>query len=219
MKVVALLSGGIDSSTLLYYLKMHTNDIEALTFDYGQKHRVEIEAASRIAERCQVKHTIINISGIGPLLRSALTSEDIDVPSVEMDAERYETLAVTAVPNRNAILLCIGVAYAVSIGYDTVAYAAHASERGVYPDCTPEFVRVFEQMIRIAIEKPNFTIFAPFVNMHKYEIVHLGSRLGVPFEITVSCYKGIHCGECSSCVERKRAFKLASIPDPTRYIR
>lgn len=219
-KAVIIVSGGIDSSTLLYKTVKEGYETHALTFIYGQKHEREIESAKRICHGLNVSHRIINISPLKGLLSgSALTDSGIDIPDVPETAEHYETLKATIVPNRNAIFLSIAVGHAVSIGADYVFFGAHHSDRGVYPDCRREFVEAFEYAERLANDNPNLVVSAPFVNMNKSEIVKLGADLGVPYEETWSCYKGgeIHCGLCSSCRERKRAFRESGVIDPTEY--
>lgn len=221
LNVVAVVSGGIDSSTMLHLLHADTsiNKIASITFDYGQKHDKEIAAAVAISRSLGIPHIVVDISNIQVLLRSALTTEDIDVPEVTATAEHYDTLKSTVVPNRNAIFLSLAVGYAVSLGYDAVAYAAHWSDRGVYPDCRAEFVESFEDAMRKAIDMPDFRILSPFINNDKSTIVTIGLDYDVPFDLTWSCYKGgeKHCGVCSTCRERKRAFVEAGISDPTEY--
>ena len=187
MKVVGLLSGGIDSSTLLYWLKHYHEDVVALTILYGQKQRREVNAAKEIAKRCGVYHKILDLTPLREVLSSALTHEDIEVPEVPETAEHYETLKTTVVPNRNMILLSIAAGYAVSLGFDAVAYAAHWSDRGVYPDCRDVFVRSIEHTIRLAVDVPSFRVLAPFIFLDKSEIVKIGANLGVPYELTWSC--------------------------------
>lgn len=219
-KAVVIASGGIDSSTLLYMVSDRGIDIHALTFIYGQKHRREIESARKLCSMLGVSHRVIDLSALKEILSgSALTDSSIDIPKVPAAAEHYETLATTIVPNRNAIFLSIGVGAAVSIGAKTVYFGAHHSDRGVYPDCRSEFVEAFEAAERLATDVPGLRVEAPFVDMNKSEIVSLGASLGVPFGETWSCYKGgeRHCGVCSSCRERKRAFAESGVPDPTEY--
>jgi len=217
--VVSLLSGGIDSTTLVFWLKDKGFNVQALTIIYGQKHQKEVDAARVIAHRASVGWRLIDLSKLKPILYSALTQEAIQIPEVPEIAEHYDTLRFTVVPNRNAILLSIATAYAVSLGWYTVAYAAHWSDRGVYPDCRQEFVKAFENAMRLANDLPEFEILTPFIGNEKRDIVKIGQKLGVPYELTWSCYKGgeVHCGVCSSCRERKRAFAEADIPDPTIY--
>jgi len=221
LKVVSLLSGGIDSSTLLYWLKKYAgHDVYTMTIAYGQKHFREIKAAKTIAEQLRVPWIFVDLRSIGDLLKSALTTNSIDVPEVPADVEHYDTLRITVVPNRNMILLAIAAAYAKSINANTIAYAAHFSDRGIYPDCRWEFVQALQLALRLSLDDPKFELLTPFVAYSKADIVKLGSSLGVPYELTWSCYKGLelHCGVCSSCRERKRAFAEASVPDPTTYV-
>ena len=219
---VIILSGGVDSTTLLYDSLRKGYEVECLTFIYGQKHGREVDSARRVAGRVNAPHKVIDLSPLGEILSgSALTDADIDIPEVPETAEHYDTLKTTIVPNRNAIFLSIAVGYAVSRGADNVFFGAHHSDRGVYPDCREEFVESFQTSERLATANPDLNILAPFVNMDKADIVKLGTELGVPFGETWSCYKGghVHCGVCSSCRERKRAFLDAGVTDPTGYER
>ena len=219
-KAVVIVSGGIDSTTLCYKVLNDEFEVYPLTFIYGQKHSKEIEYADLNCSKLGLKTNIIDVSSLQYLLQgSALTDESIDIPEVPAIADHYETLKTTIVPNRNAIFLAIAVGYAESIGSNSVYYGAHHSDRGVYPDCRKEFVEAFQTAERIANDNNNLSIEAPFVNMDKSEIVKLGFELGVDFSSTWSCYVGkeMHCGICSSCRERKRAFKESRIKDPTIY--
>lgn len=219
-KAVVIASGGIDSSTLLYKVVHDGLDAKALTFLYGQKHVREIESAKKISSLLQVVHKVIDISPVSELLSgSALTDASVNIPEVPASAEHYDTLASTIVPNRNAIFLSLAVGYAVSIGARKVYFGAHFSDRGIYPDCREEFVEAFQSASRLAVDIDDLVVEAPFVGMTKSEIVELGRELGIPFELTWSCYKGRekHCGVCSSCRERKRAFAEAGALDPTEY--
>ena len=219
---VIILSGGIDSTALLYSSLGKGYEVECLTFIYGQKHRKEVDSARRVAGRVNAPHRVIDLSPLREIFSgSALTDANIDIPEVPETAEHYDTLKATIVPNRNAIFLSIAVGYAVSRGADNVFFGAHYSDRGVYPDCREEFVESFQSTERLATANPELNVAAPFVNMEKSDIVRLGAGLGVPFIETWSCYKGgdEHCGVCSSCRERKRAFVDSGVPDPTRYER
>lgn len=210
MKAVALLSGGLDSTVLASYLKAVGYDVEALTILYGQRHAREVEAAAAVAANLGVPHRVVELP-VGQLLRSTLTGHG------EVPAGTYkEAIASTVVPARNAILLSVAYGYAVSIGADLVAYAAHATDGPHYPDTTPEFVA----KMSAALQEGTGTkvrIEAPFVCLQKHQIVKLGAALGAPLEITWSCYRGgdKHCGVCPTCVERKKAFQLAGVSDPT----
>ncbi len=220
-KAVAIVSGGIDSCTLLYDLANHRFEIHALTFVYGQKHSKEIEAAKRITSNLEIDHKIIDISAVKEIINSSsLINSTLTIPEVPETVEHYDTLQSTIVPNRNSIFLSLAIAYAVNIGANHVYYGAHASDRGVYPDCRREFVDAFAHAERLATDNFELEVEAPFVNNKKSDIVRLGSKLGVPFGITWSCYQGgnTHCGTCSSCRERKRAFVEAGVEDPTEYV-
>jgi len=150
---------------------------------------------------------------------SSLINADVSIPEVPETAEHYDTLKSTIVPNRNSIFLALATAYAINIGANYVFYGAHFSDRGVYPDCRREFVDAFTHAERLATDNFELRVEAPFVNSKKSDIVRLGAKLEVPFEITWSCYQGrkAHCGTCSSCRERKRAFVEADVEDPTEY--
>ncbi len=219
---VVILSGGIDSCVLAFKAVGKGIEVYPLTFVYGQKHSKEIDSAKKICEELKLDPKIIDISSIKELLKgSALTDATVKIPEVAAEVENYETLKTTVVPNRNAIFLSIAVGYSESMGVNKVLYGAHHSDRGVYPDCRVEFVEAFESAERIANDNENLAIEAPFVNMDKSQIIKLGDKLGVPFADTWSCYVGtdIHCGTCSSCRERKRAFLEANVIDPTEYLK
>lgn len=215
-----MVSGGIDSSTLCYKAVREGYDVSPLTFIYGQKHEKEVLSSEKICRHLGLRPNVVDLSSASVLFgASALTDREVEIPRVPASASNYETLSATVVPNRNAIFLSLAVAYSQSIGCDVVFYGAHHSDRGVYPDCRAEFVSAFEEAERLATGNERLTIAAPFVDMDKSGIVKLGSRLGVPFKDTWSCYVGsrVHCGTCSSCRERKRAFIEAEVADPTEY--
>jgi len=220
MRAVVIVSGGLDSVTLAHDLARRANAVHLLSFDYGQKHRKELTFAKHAAERLGARWTLIDLqaSGISQLLTgSALTDNTVSIPDGHY-AE--ETMKVTIVPNRNAVMLAIACAAASSEGADVVGAAVHAGDHFIYPDCRPEFIRSFEAMERLAMDMPSLTIEAPFLGKTKAEIVTIGSELGVPFDETWSCYKGgdLHCGTCGTCVERREAFQVAGVTDPTRYL-
>lgn len=219
-KAVIIASGGIDSSTLLYKMVKEGFEVYVLTFIYGQKHLEEIKYAQGIAEGLKINHKVVDLSAMKGLLSgSALTDENVEVPDVPETVDHYETLKSTIVPNRNAIFLSIAIGYAVSIEANHIYFGAHFSDRGVYPDCRKEFVEAFQAAERLANDDYEMVVDAPFVDMDKSDIVKLGAELGVPFKETWTCYKGgqKHCGVCSSCRERKRAFIDSGVPDPTEY--
>ena len=215
------MSGGIDSTTLCYKVLNDGFAIHPLTFIYGQKHSKEIEYARVNCNKLGIEPKVVDLSSLQDLLQgSALTDNEVNIPEVPATTDHYETLKATIVPNRNAIFLAIAVGYAESIGSNSIFYGAHFSDRGVYPDCRKEFVEAFQDAERVANDNMNLVIEAPFVTMDKSEIVKVGNELGVDFSQTWSCYVGgdKHCGSCSSCRERKRAFKDSGIKDSTVYI-
>jgi len=219
-KAVLICSGGIDSTILLYKLINDGYTPVVLTFLYGQKHDKEIEYVKNICASLNVKNIIVDISGIKGLIKgSALTDSNVEIPEVPETTEFYQTLKTTIVPNRNSIFLTLAVAYAQSIGCNHIFFGAHFSDRGVYPDCRKEFIDSFQNSQILANDNQDLQISAPFVDLDKADIVKLGNELNVPFENTWSCYKGEekHCGVCSSCRERKRAFTQSHIIDPTIY--
>lgn len=217
MKAVVIMSGGIDSTTLLYKVQRDYKDVTAVTFDYGQTHKVELESAKEIARIAQV--TTHYMYRIPKLLGSALTGMGF-IPKEDYSVE---TQKVTVVPNRNMVFLSFAVNIALARGASDVFYGAHANDQAIYPDCRAPFVRA----IQMAVDLGNYehvNIQAPFLNMKKWEIVKLGEELGVPFEKTWSCYDPMwvygdpaHCGICGTCRERKMAFEEAGVHDPTDY--
>jgi len=220
IKSVIIFSGGLDSTVLCYKAVADGFDVHALTILYGQRHVKEVEGAKKTADLLGINHKVIDLSSINQLLQgSALTDSTVEVPEVPETTEHYKTLKSTIVPNRNAIFLSVAIGYSESIGANQIFFGAHHSDRGVYPDCRKEFVEAFETAERLANDNPDLSISAPFVEMDKSEIVTLGESLGVPFENTWTCYVGgeLHCGSCSACNERKRAFKDAGVDDPTIY--
>lgn len=218
---IVILSGGMDSATLAYYLIEQFNmDWHYLSFDYGQRHVKELSYAAEIAGNLEARHDIINLQEIGKLLAtsgSVLVDTETEVPEGHY-AE--ETMKATVVPNRNSIMLAIACGVAVAEKAEFVAAGMHAGDHFIYPDCRPEFIDAFEQAESLG--NSGFweaRIFTPFIDMTKADIVSLGDRFGVPYEKTWSCYKGgaKHCGKCGTCVERREAFSLAGVIDPTDY--
>ncbi len=219
MKSVLIFSGGLDSTTLLYRLKNENHNVYTISFLYGQKHSKELEAAKIICSSLDVEQRIVDLTSLQPILNSALTNPNIEIPSIPAGTQFYETLKSTIVPNRNAIFLSIAAGFAQSIGANTIFYAAHHSDRGMYPDCREEFIKSFEKTVRLALDDDSFLVKAPFANIPKGEVIKIGQKLNVPFELTWSCYEGgiRHCGACSACRERNLAFEEAGIDDPTAY--
>ncbi len=215
-KTVLIYSGGLDSTTLLYQLKAEGRDLKALSINYGQRHSLELEYAKKVCAKLGVEHRVADLSALKPLLGgSSQTDGTVDVPEGHYAAENMK---LTVVPNRNMLMLSVAAAWAISEKADTIAYAAHAGDHAIYPDCRPEFVDALNGALALA-DWHNVQIERPFINITKGGIVKLGAQLGVPFAETWSCYKGkeVHCGRCGTCVERLLAFKEAGVTDPTPY--
>lgn len=217
-KAIAVVSGGLDSVTLAYWLAQNY-EVHLLAFDYGQRHRRELDFARLCAANLNVPLDVVDISSLRAILSGSALTDDIAVPHGHYAAP---SMATTIVPNRNAIFLTIAFGAAVARDAEVVAVGVHAGDHFIYPDCRPEFISSFAAMQRVAVEgcgHPNLELLAPFVQKSKADIVALGSELKVPFAQTWSCYEGneIHCGRCGTCVERREAFELAGIADPTQY--
>jgi len=221
IKTYVICSGGLDSVTLAYKIAAsEAHELAGLiSFDYGQRHKKELSFAARAAEALGVSHDIIDISYIGTKLSgSALTdSTHVDVPDGHY-AE--ETMRITVVPNRNAIMLTIAYGIAAANNAGAVATAVHGGDHFIYPDCRPGFIHAFEDMQNRALDGfAQVQLYTPFLNRSKADIAAEGAALNVPFADTWSCYKGgeHHCGRCGTCVERREAFNLADVDDPTVY--
>lgn len=219
-KVVAIVSGGLDSVTMAYELAHRNYEIILISYNYGQRHKKEILYATKCAENLGVQHHIVDLQVLSDLLGgSSLTSEEISVPDGHY-AE--ESMRITVVPNRNAIMINIATALAVSMKCHYVATGVHGGDHYIYPDCRPEFISAQTEALRLAnagFISDEFEVLAPFVNISKDGIVKIGEAIGVPWLETWSCYKGgeIHCGSCGTCFERREAFALAGVHDPTNY--
>jgi 7-cyano-7-deazaguanine synthase len=218
-RAVAIVSGGMDSVTLAYMLASEGYDLHLLSFDYGQRHRRELKYAELCAERLGAEFDVIDISGVGRLLKGSALTDDLPVPHGHYAASN---MATTVVPNRNAIMLSVAYGVAVAEGAEVVATGVHAGDHFVYPDCRPEFIEAFDRMQKRAVEgfgDESLRLYAPFVEWTKADIVTAGIKLGVPYADTWSCYEGgeVHCGECGTCVERRESFQLAGVQDPTVY--
>lgn len=216
IRTVVVASGGLDSTAAIAYYHARGHDLTAVTIDYGQRHRREIDAAAQVAAHYGIPHRCVDVSGLAGLLAgSALTDPGVDVP----DGHYAEpSMAATVVPNRNAILANIAVGIAVAMKADVVALGVHAGDHAVYPDCRPAFVDALNLCVSAANAGPP-RVEAPFVHASKTEIVRLAARLAAPLHLTWSCYRGgeIHCGTCGTCFERQEAFVEAVVPDPTTY--
>jgi len=210
-------SGGLDSTVLLHYLKASGDADAALLFDYGQRHKKELEFAAQNCRKLGVPFELADLSPITKLFgKSSLTDTSVEIPDGHYEDENMKS---TVVPNRNMIMISIAAARAISVGTDKVAYAAHSGDHAIYPDCRPEFADALDNVLGLCHYYP-LSLYRPFVDKTKSDIVKLGAELGVDFSLTWSCYKGgaVHCGTCGTCTERKEAFRLAGVPDPTAYL-
>ncbi|GAC1038837.1 7-cyano-7-deazaguanine synthase QueC [Pseudomonas sp. No.117] len=219
-KAVILLSGGLDSATIVAMAKAQGFACYTMSFDYGQRHRAELQAAERVARQLGVvEHKVIglDLNGIGG---SALTDPDIAVPETP-----GEGIPVTYVPARNTVFLSLALGWGEVLGARHLFIGVNAVDYSGYPDCRPEFVEAFERLANLAtkagVEGDTFKIEAPLQFLSKAQIVHAGTQLGVDYGLTVSCYQanaeGEACGRCDSCRLRADGFQAAGIPDPTRY--
>ncbi len=215
-KVIVLLSGGMDSVTALYHARIQWRPVAAVSFHYGSKHNGrEIPFAAWHCRRLAIPHRIIRMDFIGRFFRSDLLRRGGSVPDGHYAAANMKK---TVVPFRNGIMLAVAGGLAESVGAGGVVIAAHAGDHTIYPDCRPGFMRAMASAIRLGTYA-RIQVWRPFIAMTKGEIARLGTRLGVDYAKTWSCYKGgrVHCGTCGTCVERREAFLQAGVPDPTRY--
>ena len=220
-KAVILLSGGLDSTTVLAIAKEQNYDCYALSFDYGQKQRSELESSIAIAKKSNViEHRIMKIS-LNDIGGSALTDKEINVPKFSDS----DDIPITYVPARNTIFLSFALAWAEVVDCQTIFIGVNALDYSGYPDCRPEFIEAFEAMANLAtkqsVEGDMIQIKTPLINMTKAEIIKKGLSLGVDYSETTSCYDanslGEACGECDACVLRKNGFSSANVKDPTKY--
>jgi 7-cyano-7-deazaguanine synthase len=211
-KCVVVLSGGPDSAAVAYWAKAQGYKIYPITFNYGQIAVKETEAAQKIAQSLGTATKIIDLSALKDIFSGATSLVSREIPLTA------EFSAPIIVPFRNAIFLSAAVAYAVTMGADKIFYGAHGSDEPFYPDCRPDFYEAFEKAAQLGTGQ-EITIKAPFSGMRKSELIKAGSKLGVSFELTWSCYLdgAKHCGRCESCMNRKKAFAEAAIADPTKY--
>lgn len=221
-KAVILVSGGLDSSTVLALATAQGYECYTLSFDYGQRHRAELDAATRLSKHFGVKsHRIANVD-LGVFGGSALTDTSIDVPEQSPQAG----IPITYVPARNTVFLSYALAWAEVLGAHHIMIGVNSVDYSGYPDCRPEFIHAFEKMAnlatRIGVEGNAITIDTPLMTMTKSEIIKEGMKHGVDYALTVSCYQadseGKACGRCESCQLRAQGFKDAGVSDPTPYV-
>lgn len=222
---VVLLSGGLDSATVLAMAKADGFTPVTLTFRYGQRHAAEIDTAAKLAAKAKVARHVVADIDLRAFGGSALTA-DIDVPKHRSDAEIGEGIPITYVPARNTVFLSFALALAETTQSFDVFIGVNALDYSGYPDCRPEFVRAFEDVMNLATKagvegaRP-FTLHTPLIDMTKAEIIKTGTRLGVDYAETLSCYDptpdGRHCGSCDACHLRRKGFRDAGMDDPTPY--
>jgi 7-cyano-7-deazaguanine synthase len=213
MKAVLILSGGVDSSTLLYKMLHDGYEVTALTFNYAQRHKKEIDCAREIAEKVHIRHYIVDLSSLASLLGDSALLGGMQVPSCHYTEQAAKK---TVVPNRNMIMLAVAVGYAEAHDILEVFYAAHKNDSTIYPDCRSEFIEALRPAIRLATAWHPVELQAPFVDMSKAEIVKMGLALQVPYQLTWSCYRGEArpCRACPTCIEREEAFAENGWRDP-----
>jgi 7-cyano-7-deazaguanine synthase len=223
-RAVVLLSGGLDSATTLAICRRDDFEPYALSFDYGQRHKIELEAASRVATALGAREHRVLAVDLRALGGSALTSH-ASVPK-NRDLKNAGEIPITYVPARNTIFLSYALAWCEVLGAADIFIGANAIDYSGYPDCRPEFIAAFENLANLAtkagVEGTRFRIHAPLLSMSKAEIIRKGTELGVDFSLTHSCYDpaadGAACGECDSCRLRLEAFRAAGLADPVRYV-
>jgi 7-cyano-7-deazaguanine synthase len=211
-KCVVVLSGGPDSATVAYWAKKQGYDLKAITFKYGQIATKETDSAKKIAEKLGVPIKIIDLSTLKDVFGEVTSLCNLDIPMTSSFSQPI------IVPFRNAIFLSVAVSYAASICANKIFYGAQGSDEPFYPDCRREFYKAFETAASLGTDI-EMSIEAPFSGKPKSETLRIGAELCVPFELTWSCYfnRSKHCGQCESCINRRKAFKEADIHDPTEY--
>ncbi len=218
-KAIVLLSGGLDSATTLFLAKSKGYRISALIFDYGQRHKREINSAKALAKAAGCSYQIIKL--FLPAIGSSLLNKEINIPKARKDRRGIPS---TYVPARNLIFLSIAVSFAESMGIDAIFIGANAIDFSGYPDCRPQFYSQLRRLIKVGtksgVEGQRLKIVTPLIKKTKKEIIELGTKLGVPYELTWSCYRGlkIPCARCESCLLRKNGFKQAKLDDPLALV-
>jgi 7-cyano-7-deazaguanine synthase len=223
MKTVLIISGGMDSATLAFDLP-GGDDLLCLSFDYGQRNRLELGAAAKIAAARGAEHRIINMADFAASCPGcSLTDPTIPTPHCHYADEGTK---LTVVPSRNAMMLAAAFGVAVAHGAGQVAIAVHRGDHLIYPDCRPEFIEALEKALNLGVwaDEP-LRLHAPYITLTKADIARRGLELGVPYGLTWTCYEPRqgadqvwrHCGQCGSCQERKESFRVAGLPDPTEY--
>ena len=214
-KIVVVYSGGMDSFTLINFALKQDHEVSAISFDYGQKHRKELDSATDFCKSRSISLEVSNISGIKPLLKGSALTDNIEVPRGHYEDQ---TMKMTVVPNRNMIMISLSIAYAISIDFEEVWYGAHSGDHSIYPDCRPEFLESVNKTSKLA-NYESIEIRAPFINLSKSEILSKGLGMNLDYSQTWTCYEGKvqACGKCGACVERLEAFEANNEKDPIEY--
>ncbi len=212
MKTILVLSGGMDSTTLLYKLLQEGKEVKAISFDYGQKHSRELELAMVTCAKLGIKHEIVTLGFMTKLMSNSALTGNTKVPEGHYEDE---SMKQTVVPNRNMIMASIAIGWAVNEEYDEVALGIHAGDHAIYPDCRPAFIAALSIIANVANYR-SIAIYTPFLEIDKGDIVIIGKKLEVDYSLTHTCYNGneIPCGKCGACGERKFAFEKAEMDDP-----
>lgn len=216
MKALVILSGGLDSTTALYWAIKEYDYVETITFNYGSKHNdIENKYAKMTCDRLGIKNTLIHLDFINNYFKSDLLKTGGEVPNGYYNKDNIKS---TVVPFRNGIMLSIASGFAESNGLDVIILGNHSGDHVIYPDCRPEFIDSISKAIYNGTDS-HIKVLSPFCNISKKDIIKIGNDLGVDFSLTYSCYKGKekHCGKCGTCQERKKSFQELGIKDPTEY--
>jgi 7-cyano-7-deazaguanine synthase len=213
MKTAVIFSGGMDSATLLYHLRNQGHTVLPIGVDYGQRHRKELACANRFCSGIGLEYRVLDFRSIGALLVGSSQTD----PTIQVPHGHYATdnMKLTVVPNRNMMMLAAAGAVALANGCTALAYGAHGGDHSIYPDCRPAFIDVMRDAFRLC-DWTQLELMVPFQDWHKGEIAQEGIRLGVPYELTWTCYEGGErpCSLCGACSERKEAFEYAGAQDP-----
>lgn len=223
-EAIVVMSGGMDSATALFFtlnnIVHEPSEVLAVSFNYGQRHKKELNYARALCEDMSVDHRLVDITSINELVQgSALTQQDVEVPDGHYTEEN---MRITVVPNRNAIMSNIAIGAAVATGASSLVLGVHAGDHAIYPDCRSIFIDKLQDLAHVANEgfiNPDFMVATPFIFLEKKDIVSVGEGYKLPWKKTWTCYKGgqIHCGRCATCVERLEAFYLAGVEDPQDF--
>lgn len=214
-KVVVIYSGGMDSFTIVNEAVQSGIQVYALSFNYGQKHSKELHYAQKVCDELAIPHKVVDITAIHQLLLGSSLTDDIEIPDGHYEEESMKS---TVVPNRNMIMLSLAIGYAVSVGAEAVYYGAHGGDHAIYPDCRPEFVEKMSAVSKVA-NYEEISVFAPFINLTKIEILAKGLAMNLDYSKSWTCYKGREkaCGKCGACQERLEAFAENGLMDPLPY--